>query len=102
MNGYLIDTNVISKLRKGQRSNTGVRCWIAQHAEQDLWLSVLVVAELRCVVAIIRRRDPDSAQHLEMSMAILMSSVVAMGGPRWWPTKVLAFRLWCDLLWCGG
>jgi len=62
VNGYLIDTNVISKLRKGQRSNTGVRCWIAQHAEQDLWLSVLVVAELRCVVAIIRRRDPDSAQ----------------------------------------
>jgi hypothetical protein len=31
----------------------------------------------------------DSAE-LRVSMAKLMSSVVASAGPRWWPTKVLA------------
>ncbi len=27
-----------------------------------------------------------------VSTAKLMSSLVAIGGPRWWPTRVLAFR----------
>ncbi len=35
-------------------------------------------------------------------MANLMSSLVANGGPRWWPPKVLAFRSGCHLLWFGG
>lgn len=74
MNGFLIDTNVISELRKGQRSNAGVRQWMARHAEEDLWLSVLVVAELRRGVALVRRRDPDSAQHLETWLVALEAS----------------------------
>ena len=39
---------------------------------------------------------------IELSTAILMSSLVAMGGPRWWPSEVLAVRSWCHLRWCGG
>ena len=35
-----------------------------------------------------------------VSMAKLMSSLVAIGCPRWWPTKVLASRAPCG--WCGG
>jgi len=34
-------------------------------------------------------------------MARLMSPLVAIGGPRWWPIRVLAFRS-CFLLWSGG
>lgn len=74
MNGYLIDTNVVSELRKGQRANPGVREWLAQHADDDLWLSVLVVGELRRGVALVRRRDPDSAQHLETWLIALEAS----------------------------
>lgn len=74
MNGYLIDTNVVSELRKGQRSNPGVREWLAQHADDDLWLSVLVVGELRRGVALVRRRDPDSAQQLETWLITLEAS----------------------------
>ena len=44
----------------------------------------------------------DDLAELVVSTAILMSSLVAMGGPRWWPSKVLAVRSWCHLRWCGG
>jgi hypothetical protein len=35
-----------------------------------------------------------------MSMAKLLSSLVAIGSPRWWPSEVLAFMPPCG--WCGG
>ena len=47
-------------------------------------------------------RSPLPSAQEEVSMANLMSSLVAIGGPRWWPTKVLAFRSWCGLLWSDG
>lgn len=65
MNGYLIDTNILSELRKAHRCNPGVRDWFAQRSGDELWLSVLVVAELRRGAALVRRRDPDSAARLE-------------------------------------
>ena len=46
---FLIDTNVISEIRKGKRTNRGVRAFFRQ-AEADaspLYLSVVTVAELR-------------------------------------------------------
>jgi len=45
---------------------------------------------------------PPSFEHMWelLSTAIWMSSRVASGGPRWWPSKVLGSR--CHLRWCGG
>ncbi len=65
MTGYLIDTNVISELRKGTRANPGVTMWFETNSEAEMWLSVLVVAELRRGAALVRRRDPDSADRLD-------------------------------------
>ncbi len=65
MRGFLIDTNVISELRKGERANSGVREWFASAPSRELYLSVLVVGELRRGVELVRRRDPVSAQHLD-------------------------------------
>lgn len=62
---YLLDTNVISELRKGRRANPGVLRWFEQLAEQELWLSVLVVGELRQGAERVRRRDPTSARRLD-------------------------------------
>ena len=45
--GFLIDTNVVSELRKGERADAGVRAWFDEHKADQLWLSVLVVGELR-------------------------------------------------------
>lgn len=72
MTGYLIDTNVISELRKGQRANRGVTRWFADHAEDDLWLSVLVVADLQRGAGLIRRRDESAADRLDAWLAALV------------------------------
>ena len=64
MTGYLLDTNVVSELRKRNKANGGVQKWFAEHADDELWLSVLVVAELERGVALLGRRDPSSANLL--------------------------------------
>ena len=62
---FLIDTNVISELRKGEKADRAVLGWISQVDEDDLYLSVLVVGEIRKGVERVRRRDQASAQALE-------------------------------------
>lgn len=61
---YLLDTNVVSELRKGERMDDGVRRWWAEIDPQDPVLSVLVVGELRLGVNRLRQRNTDAAQHL--------------------------------------
>jgi len=61
---FLIDTNVISELRKGDRANTGVRSWFTENAHADMWLSVLVVGELRRGVDRISRRDEAAGRSI--------------------------------------
>lgn len=65
MSGYLLDTNVVSELRKAKRSNAGVHRWMATHLNDELWLSVLVIGELRRGVELIRRRDDPAATALQ-------------------------------------
>jgi len=65
---YLIDTNVISELRRKRHANRGVRKFFKQSAELDnrLFLSVITVGELRRGVEMIRYRgDRAHAQRLE-------------------------------------
>lgn len=62
---YLIDTNIISELRKGERCDPSVAAWWSGVAEDDLWLSALVLGEVRKGVELARRRDPRKADALE-------------------------------------
>lgn len=62
---FLLDTNVISELRKGDRADPGVRGWIGSAPTDGLFLSVLVVGELRRGIESVRRRDPDGAAALD-------------------------------------
>jgi hypothetical protein len=62
--GYLLDTNVVSELRKGERADPGVRAWFERHRDDELWLSALVVGELRRGVELLRRRDPRTGELL--------------------------------------
>ena len=64
MSGFLLDTNVVSELRKGERAHPGVHAWIDAHATHEFWLSVLVVGELWRGVELVQRRDPASAKVL--------------------------------------
>jgi predicted nucleic acid-binding protein len=62
---YLIDTNVISELRKGKRANPGVVSWFASLADEEVFLSVLTLGEIRRGIESIRRRDAAAATALE-------------------------------------
>ena len=62
---YLIDTNIISEIRKGVRCDTRVSAWYASVADDDLFLSTLVLGEVRKGVELARRRDASKAVALE-------------------------------------
>jgi predicted nucleic acid-binding protein len=62
---YLVDTNVISEIRKGSRCNRGVSAWYATVVDEDLCISVLVLGEIRKGIELRRSRDPRQAQVLE-------------------------------------
>jgi len=62
---YLIDTNVISEVRKGERCDARVSAWYATIADDDIFLSSLVLGEIRKGVEIARPRDPAKATALE-------------------------------------
>lgn len=68
---YLLDTNVISELRKGERADSGVTAWFADVAEEEIFLSVLTIGEIRRGIESVRRRDPDSAAALDRWLASL-------------------------------
>ena len=61
----LIDTNVISELRKGERADPNVVAWFAGLADEEVFLSALTLGEIRRGIESIRRRDPKSAAALE-------------------------------------
>ena len=65
MSGYLLDTNVLAELRKRERGNAGVSAWFAAVDDDQLYLSVLVVGEIRRGVELLRRRDPAAAGQLD-------------------------------------
>jgi toxin FitB len=60
---YLVDTDVISEIRKGEKANAGVRAFFesARRDDVDLYLSVVSIGELRQGVERIRHRG-DSEQ----------------------------------------
>ncbi|CAM2159220.1 Ribonuclease VapC (plasmid) [Pararobbsia alpina] len=65
---YLVDTNVISEVRKRERADKGVMAFFRKAAQEDadLYLSVVTVGELRRGVEIIRHRgDKPQATRLE-------------------------------------
>jgi predicted nucleic acid-binding protein len=62
---YLIDTNIISEVRKGDRCDAHVSAWYASIADEDLFLSTLVLGEIRKGVELARPRDPGKAMALE-------------------------------------
>lgn len=65
MSGFLIDTNVISEIRKGARANPGVISWFSSADPESLFLSVLVAGEIRKGIEQIRSKDPRQSAALE-------------------------------------
>lgn len=56
----LLDTNVVSEARKPNGSDN-VKTWLASVSASELYLSVLVIGEIRRGIERLRRRDPAQA-----------------------------------------
>jgi len=67
---FLLDTNVLSEARK-PGGDPNVRAWIASVSGSELYLSVLVVGEIRQGIERLRRRDPAQAAVYETWLARL-------------------------------
>lgn len=70
---FLLDTNVLSELRKGAKADRGVRSWFELTQSTDIFLSVVTLGEIRRGIELKRRRDAVSARRIEEWAHRLMS-----------------------------
>jgi len=62
---FLLDTNVISEIRKRDRAHPNVVHWVTRTPVEDIGTSVLVLAEIRHGIELKRRSDPEQAKSLD-------------------------------------
>jgi toxin FitB len=71
---YLIDTNIISEVRKGRRCDPQVAAWYRRVRDDDLFLSALVIGEIRQGMERLRPRNTRRAHALEQWLEELLQS----------------------------
>jgi toxin FitB len=69
--GFLLDTNVLSEVRR-KRPDPNVQAWLAAAPEAELYVSVLVVGEIRQGIERLRRRDRSQALVFETWLSALV------------------------------
>jgi predicted nucleic acid-binding protein len=62
---FLVDTNVISEIRKRERAHPNVARWVEATDPREIGTSVLVLAEIRRGIELKRRQDPIQAEGLD-------------------------------------
>ena len=88
---YLVDTNVVSEARKGQRANPGVIQFFRTTPAAERFVAVQTIGEIRRGVENIRRRG-DQAQALRLE-AWLDAVVLEYGA------RILSFDVDCAHVW---
>ena len=58
---YLLDTNVVSELRKARKAHLGVRMWAQAVPAAGLYVSVISILELEIGILLTERRDRKQA-----------------------------------------
>src|ERR1700752_82366 len=64
MNRYLLDTNVVSELRK-PRPHGSVVAWLTSQSEEQLYISGVTLGELQSGIELTRRQDAAKANEIE-------------------------------------
>ncbi len=88
---YLLDTNIVSELRK-PRPNPKVVAWLQDVEDSDLHLSAVTVGEIQAGIEMTRTQDPVKAEELEAWADQVADSynVLAM--------DAVCFRRWAKLM----
>ena len=91
MSGYLLDTNVVSELRKA-KPHGAVLAWLGGMREDQLFVSAVTLGELQAGVERVRSQDREKADEIEAWVDRLAEScrILPMDGP--------CFREWGRLM----
>lgn len=89
--GYLLDTNVVSELRK-PRPHGGVLAWIQSVDDADLYLSSVTIGEIQAGIELTREQNTPKAGEIERWLDQVSNTfnILTMDGP--------AFRRWAQLM----
>jgi len=91
VNQYLLDTNVISELRK-PRPHGAVVAWLSDQEDEQLFLSAVTMGELQAGIERARRQDPVKATEIEIWLDQLAGSYQIL------PMDTACFREWGRLM----
>ncbi len=91
MNRYLLDTNVVSELRK-PKPHGAVVGWLSELQESQIYLSVVTIGELQAGVEQTRRQDPQKAAQIQSWIDRLEDSYQVL------PMDAPCFREWARLM----
>ena len=88
---YLLDTNVVSELRR-PRPHRAVVDWIADAPAEQLFVSAVTIGEIQAGIEITREQDEDKAEELEAWLDKVQASYGVL------PMDAPAFREWARLM----
>ncbi|MEC3862816.1 type II toxin-antitoxin system VapC family toxin [Mesobacterium sp. TK19101] len=89
---HILDTNVISAVRRADRAPQ-VAAWLADRAEDTLFLSVITLGEIERGIRLQDPRNPDFARDLRR----WLDRTVTVFGDRVLPFTATDARIWGDL-----
>ena len=88
---YLLDTNVVSELRK-PRPHVGVLAWIEAVDDADLHISVVTLGEIQAGIEITREQDAAKATEIEVWADQVAAAYNVLN------MDAATFRLWAKLM----
>jgi len=88
---YLLDTNVVSELRK-PRPHGAVVAWLQSTAEADLYLSAVTLGEIQAGIELTREQDATKASEIEAWADLVAASYSVL------PMDGETFRAWARLI----
>jgi len=88
---YLLDTNVVSELRKPKPHGAVVR-WLQEVADADLHISAVTIGEIQAGIELTREQDEAKAAEIEQWLELVSGSYGVI------PMDASAFRVWARLM----
>jgi toxin FitB len=91
MTRYLVDTNIVSELRK-TKPHGAVVAWIQRLRDEQILLSAVTMGELQAGVERTRKQNPGKAREIETWLSYLESVFTFL------PMDAACFREWARLM----
>ena len=88
---YLLDTNIISELRK-PKPHGAVVAWVQSMEDKDLFLSAVTIGEIQAGIEITREQDTIKAEQIEQWLDLVACSYNVL------PMTADIFRIWAKLM----